>query len=117
MKNLTYTTVGDYNIPNLILPPEEDYFIGKYGRMRERYLEKHRRVIYINLLTSCKLQHHLYEIDVQCNGMIEKIVEKLTFENNVTEQLKYTDQMKWIELMNAFKALAEEVVCREIIYL
>jgi hypothetical protein len=117
MENLTYSKVGDFNLPNLILPPKDrDLSFGKYGRMRERYLKKHRRVMYINLLTSCKLQEHLHDIDVRCNEMVAEIVSNLAKTNGVDEHLKFTDQMKWVGLMNSFKAQAEEVVQHEVIY-
>ena len=116
MRDLTYSKVGDYNIPNLKLPQGKNHYIGKYGRMRECYLKEHRRVTYINLLTTCELQKHLYEIDVQCNEMVEQIVSNLAYENNATEQLKATEQMEWVGIMNSFKSQAEETVYKEIIY-
>lgn len=116
MTNLTYTKVGDYNLPNLVLLQDDrDLSFGKYGRMRQRYLEHHRRGMWINLLTSCKLNEHLHEIDTQCNEMVEQIVKDLAKQNGVTEHLKATDQMKWVGLMNNFKAQAEEIVVNEII--
>lgn len=118
MTNLTYTKVGDYNLPNLVLPQDErDLSFGKYGRMRQKYLEHHRRAMWINLLTSCKLNEHLHEIDVQCNEMVEQIVKGLAKQNGIDENLKATDQMKWVGLMNTFKAQAEEIVTNELIYI
>ena len=78
MENLTYSKIRDYNLPNLILLKDErDLSYGKYGRMRLRYLEQYRRITWINLLTSCKLQEHLHDIDVKCSEMVAEIVESL----------------------------------------
>lgn len=115
---ITYSKVGDYYLPNLILQSEKkDFFIGKYGRMRKRYLEQYRRGLFINLLTSLKLNEHLQEIDIQCNDMVEQVVKDLAKQNGVDEKLKASDQMKWVGLMNAFKAQAEEVVIYEVIFI
>lgn len=112
-----YTLIGDYYLPNLILPAEEkDLSFGKYGRMRKRYLEQSRRVLFVNLLTTCKLNEHLHEVDVRCNEMVEEIVKSLAKQDGVDENLKSTDQMKWVGLMNTFKSQAEEIVLSEVVY-
>jgi len=112
-----YTLIGDYYLPNLILPAEEkDLSFVKYGRMRKRYLEQSRRVLFVNLLTTCKLNEHLHEVDVRCNEMVEEIVKSLAKQDGVDENLKSTDQMKWVGLMNTFKSQAEEIVLSEVVY-
>lgn len=117
MKPVTYTLVGDYYLPNLVLPAEEqDYSFGKYGRMCERYLKQHRRVFYINYRTSNTLWKHLHEVDVQCTELVNTIMQQLAAQNGVDEKLKASDQMKWVGLMNNFKAQAEEIALAEIIY-
>ena len=113
---LTYRTEGDYLIPNLTLPAEEVRFIGKYGRLRRRYLQQHRRVLYMNLKTSCTLNRHLAEIDQTANERMDYLVAQMAERQGVTEFLKATDQMKWIGLMNNIRQSAEEIILDELIY-
>ena len=84
----TYRQEGDYLIPNLALPDEPEYQIGKYGRMRRSYLKEHRPVLYANLLTSGTLHRHLAEIDQACNERMEIIVSAMAKREDVTETLK-----------------------------
>ena len=90
----TYRQEGDYLIPNLALPEEPEYQIGKYGRMRRSYLKEHRPVLYANLLTSGTLHRHLAEIDQACNERMEIIVSAMAKQEGVTEALKAADQME-----------------------
>ena len=90
----TYRQEGDYLIPNLALPEEPEYQIGKYGRMRRSYLKEHRPVLYANLLTSGTLHRHLAEIDQACNERMEIIVSDMARQEDVTEALKSADQME-----------------------
>lgn len=90
----TYRQEGDYLIPNLALPEEPEYQIGKYGRMRRSYLKEHRPVLYANLLTSGTLHRHLAEIDQACNERMEIIVSDMARQEDVTEALKAADQME-----------------------
>ena len=92
----TYRQEGDYLIPNLALPDEPDYQIGKYGRMRRSYLKEHRPVLYASLLTSGTLHWHLAEIDQACNERMEIIVSDMARQEGVTEALKAADQMEWV---------------------
>ena len=112
----TYRREGDFLIPNLVLPDTCDYQIGKYGRMRRRYLKEHRRVLYTNLLTSGNLRCHLAEIDQACNERIESIVSAIAEQEGVTEALKAADQMEWVRLMNSIRNRAEEIVLTELVY-
>ena len=107
---------GDYLIPNLVLPDTGDYQIGKYGRMRRRYLKEHRRVLYTNLLTSGNLRCHLAEIDQACNERIESIVSAIAEQEGVTEALKAADQVEWVRRMNSIRNRAEEIVLTELVY-
>ncbi len=116
MNNLTYTQVGDYNLPNLILPEEQEVHLGKFALARKKYLETNRRVMFINLLTSCKLNEHLMEIENQAYEMMEMLVSQMAKKQNVTEQLKATDQLKWVGIMNNIRNSAQEVVMKELIY-
>ena len=113
---ITYSQCGDYYIPNLVLSQEEQQPIGKYGRMRRRYLKEHRAVIYSNLLLSGKLSQHLSEIDQACTDRIELITQQMKVKEDVTEALKAADQMAWIARMNSIQSRAEEIVLTELVY-
>ena len=103
-------------IPNLYLPDEPDYQIGKYGRMRRSYLKAHRPVLYANYLTSGTLHRHLAEIDQACNERMEIIVSAMVKQEGVTEALKAADQMEWVRRMNSIRSRAEEIVLTELVY-
>lgn len=115
MKELTYTRVGDYYIPNLKLAEQPDKPIGKYGRMRRRYLKEYRPVLYNSLLLSEKLYPHLLEIDEAANARMDILMPQLMKAAGVTEELKIADQMKWVGLVNACRTQAEELVLTELI--
>ena len=112
----TYRQEGDYLIPNLALPDEPEYQIGKYGRMRRSYLKEHRPILYANLLTSGTLHRHLAEIDQACNERMEIIVSAMVKQEGVTEALKAADQMEWVRRMNSIRSRAEEIVLTELVY-
>lgn len=112
----TYRQEGDYLIPNLYLPDEPDYQIGKYGRMRRSYLKAHRPVLYANFLTSGTLHRHLAEIDQACDERMEIVVSAMAKHEGVTEVLKATDQMEWVRRMNIIRSRAEEIVLTELVY-
>ena len=99
----TYRREGDFLIPNLVLPDTGDYQIGKYWRMRRRYLKEHRRVLYTNLLTSGNLRRHLAEIDQACNERMESIVSAMAKQEGVAEALKAADQMELVRRMNSIR--------------
>ena len=88
----------------------------KYGRMRERYLREHRKVLYCNLLTSGKLYEHLAEIDTSACDMAEYLIKEMARKQGVTEELKGKDMMKWIGLMNNIRACVDEIVLNDIVY-
>ena len=112
----TYRQEGDYLIPNLALPDEPEYQIGKYGRMRRNYLKEHRPVLYASLLTSGTLHRHLAEIDQACNERMEIIISDMARQEAVTEALKAADQMEWVRRMNSIRSRAEEIVLTELVY-
>ena len=112
----TYRQEGDYLIPNLALPEEPEYQIGKYGRMRRSYLKEHRPVLYANLLTSGTLHRHLVEIDQACNERMEIIVSAMAQQEGVTEALKAADQMEWVRRMNNIRSRAEEIILQELVF-
>ena len=114
MSELTYMTVNDVQIPDLSLPETEP--IGRYGRMRQRYIKEHRPVLWNRLVLTGTLYEHLHEIETAAQSRIDLMLPKLAAEAGATEALKATDPMKWTGLMNACKAQAEEVVLSELIY-
>ena len=116
MNELTYIRSGDYWIPNLILSQQENKPLGKYGRMRKKYLQEHRPVLWNRLILSEKLYPHLREIDETANRRLEQMMPGLMQSAGVTEALKASDPMKWVGLMNNLKAQAEEVILTELIY-
>ena len=114
--NLNYTRNGDYLIPNLTLSETETKPLGKYGRMRKQYLQEHRPVLWNTMILSEKLYPHLREIDETANRRLEQLIPELMKKNGVTENLKASDPMKWVGLMNNLKAQAEETILTELIY-
>ena len=114
--NITYSQCGDYLIPNLVLPEAEQQPIGKYGRMRKRYLRDHRPVLYSNLLLSGKLYEHLAEIDRACEDRLDLIIRQMKTQEGVTEKLKANDQMAWVSAMNSIQNRAEEIILSELVY-
>ncbi len=112
----TYTQVGDYLLPDLIIDETEQQPIGKYGRMRKRYLKEHRPILFSNLLLSGKLDQHLAEIDHACVEGIDLLTRQMADLEGVTEALKATDQMEWVRRMNNIQNRAEEIVLNELVY-
>ena len=120
MKNNTdiqYRQVGDYNIPNLILPPEEaNVTLGKWGMLHKDYLFNHKKVLFTTLLTQGKLYQHCAEVEKQAQQMFDTLVEQLKESEGVTETLKEYNQWEWIQRMGNIQQQAGEVVSNEIIF-
>ena len=112
----SYTKVGDYLLPNLRIDESEQQPIGKYGRMRKRYLKEHRPVLYTNLLVTGKLDQHLSEIDEACEDHMELLTRQMAKQDGVTETLKAADQMEWVRRMNSIQSRAEEIVLHDLVY-
>ena len=110
----TYTQVGDFLLPELAV--EECEPIGKYGRMRKRYLKEHRPILFNTMLLSGKLFQHLGEIDCACKERIELLTRQMAQQECATEVLKAADQMEWIRRMNSIYNRAEEIVLNELVY-
>jgi hypothetical protein len=114
---IEYIKQGDYYLPNLVLAPEEtNYKIGKYGRMKLNYLKNNKKAEYTILFMDGKLNRYLHEIDVACENRIKTIISQLVKKENVTEELKATNQMEWVGKMNSIKNRAEEIAFNELIY-
>ena len=116
MSELTYTRCGDYYIPDLKLSEQPEAPIGKYGRMRQRYLKEHRPGLYSNLILNEKLYPHLLEIDRAARERMDAMLPRMMEAAGVTEELKARDPMRWVGLMNTLKAQAEEIIFQELIY-
>ena len=112
----TYRQVGDYFIPNITLPDDGEYKIGKYGRMRRNYLKEYRKILYNNYVLEGTLFKHLAEIDQACNERIENIISAMAKQEGVTEALKAADQIEWVRRMNSIRNRAEEIVLHELVY-
>ena len=113
----TYTRVGDYYLPDLKLPEEEKQAnIGVWGMRHKKFLKENHRVLYANLMTSGKLVTYLDDIERQATTMFLRLVKELAEKENVTEELKATDQMLWVQKMNNIRNRATEIVNAELIY-
>ena len=112
----TYRQVGDYFIPNITLPDDGEYQIGKYGRMRRSYLKEYRKILYNNYVLEGTLFKHLAEIDQACNERIENIISAMAKQEGVTEALKATNQLEWVRYMNSIRNRAEEIILTELVY-
>ena len=115
-KRIRYTLQGDYYLPDLKLPDEENKPIGLWGQRHARYLKQNHKVLYMNLLTSGKLSSYLADIDKQAEDMFFRLVKQMAKREGVTEQLKADNQMKWVARMNNIRSRATEIVNNEIIY-
>lgn len=115
-EKLTYQRNGDYLIPDLELSEQTPQSLGKYGRMRKKYLQENRPGLYNRLLLSEKLQGHLVEIDRTAYNRLEQMMPELAKAAGATEELKARDPMKWTGIMNNCKAQAEEIILTELVY-
>ena len=116
MNQLTYIKNGDYQIPNLSLSQQEQQPLGKYGRMRKQYLQEHRPVLWHTMILSEKLYPHLREMDQTANRRMEQMMEELKKSAGVTEELKASNPVIWVGMMNNLHAQAEEVILQELIF-
>lgn len=106
----------DLYYPDLKFPEGTDYDIGKYGLMRWEYLKANHRAEYLHLLLDGRLNEHLHEVDEECHARVEKIIEQMKAGAGITEELKATEPMKWVGLMNNVRSAAEEIVLKELVY-
>ena len=112
----TYTLQGDYRLPNITLPAEDERPVGVWGQRRLNYLKHHRKVLYYNLLTSGKLHSHLADTEEQAQTLFSRLVKEYSEKEGVTEQLKSADQMAWVRRMNNISRRATEVVNSEVVF-
>ena len=111
----TYTQQGDYFLPDLQLPPEEERPVGVWGQRRLRYLREHRPILYTNLKTTGQLRSHLADVEEQANALFLRLVKEYAASEGVTEQLKAENSMEWVRRMNGIRARVMEVVNKEIV--
>ena len=113
---IEYTKVGDYYMPNLVLEKEK-IILNKYGRMRLKFLKENKKAEYTIMFVNGTLNKHLKEIQETARERIDIIIEQLKQQNNLTEEMKNTDQLYWVSMMNNFKNTAEEIILNELIYM
>ena len=113
---LWYELIGDYYLPCLTVPAEEEQAVGVWGQRHKRYLKEYRPALYNALLLSGKLNGYLADIDQQAQEMAETLIQKTAERHGISESLKATDQMAWIGLINNCKAQVEEIIFSDLIY-
>lgn len=113
---IEYIRNGDYYLPNLVLAEQKKIQLNKYGRLRLDYLKNHKKAEYAILFMDNKLTDHLEEVQEIATKRIEEIIKSLKEQSNLTEEMKNTDQLYWVGMMNNFKNQAEEIVLKELIY-
>lgn len=116
MKNITYTERKGICYPNLELPEQIAYPIGKYANLRLDFMKKHRRGTYTTLFTEGRLNEYLHAIDLQAHAMLDDIIPRLAQERGIDEVLKARNALQWVAEMNNIKASAEEIILREVVY-
>lgn len=117
INSISYRRVGDYKIPNLILPPEEaSVRLNKWGMLHKDYLLKHKKVVFATLFAEGKLWRYLADIDSQAQQMFDTLVEQVKETEGVTEKLKEKNQMEWVQRMGNIQARAREIVCEKLIF-
>ena len=116
MTEITYTRQGDYYLPDLKLPNQDNREIGIWGQRRRRYLRDHHKILYYNLLTQCKLIDHLADINEEAEEMYSRLVKQFAEQEGVTEQLKAENQLLWVQHMNNIRNRATEIVNRSLIF-
>ena len=112
---IEYVRCGDYYLSNLSVP-EEKYVIGKYGRLHEKFIKEHRKGFYTTLFMTGKLHKYLSEIDLRAKDELDRLISLLAKSQGITQRLKAENQLKWVGMMNAVKAQAEEIIFKEIVY-
>ena len=112
----TYTMQGDYRLPDLTLPTEEERPIGVWGQRRLRYLKQHHKILYCNLLTSGKLHSHLADVEEEAQSLFLRLEKEYAEREGVTEQLKAENPMEWVQKMNNIRSRASETVYADLIF-
>ncbi len=116
MNEITYTRQGDYLLPDLTMPEQPELTMGKYARMRKKFLKEHHKVRYYNLLTSCTLNEHLNDTEQRATELEKMLTKQMAESEGVTESLKAADMMSWVRKMNNIRSRVQEIVLTEIVY-
>ena len=116
MKNITYTESNGIRYPNLELPKQTNYPLGKYANLRFDFLKKHRRGAYTTLFTEGRLNEYLHAIDIRAHELLDDIIPRLAKERGIDEDLKAHNALQWAAEMNNIKASVEEIILREVVY-
>ena len=116
MTELKYTMQGDYKLPDLTMPEQPEVELGHYATMRRKYLKEKHRVLFYNLLTSCKLTEHLHEVEQRATELEERLIKEMAAKEGLTEQMKAADMMSWVRKMNSNRNSAQEIVKAEVIF-
>ena len=111
---ISYTLVGDVYMPNLV-STDTNYKIGRWGKQHKEYIKQNKPVFYSMLITQCKLNSYLHDVDVRAKKMYDNLVKQIAEQEGITEQLKATDMMAWVQAMNNIANRAREIICNEII--
>lgn len=113
---ITYTLKGEYYIPNIAVPKDTKYTIGRFGKAHLKYIKEYNNFLYTDLILNGKLNRYLHSIDKKCNTLLESIIKELAKQENITEELKANNQLEWLQRMNNIKNRAEEIVYSEYVY-
>ena len=116
MNEITYTMVGDYNLPNLKLPEQTEVTLGRWSQMRRTYLKEHHKILYYNLLTSGKLRSHLADVEEEAQSLFLRLVKEYAERESVTEQLKAEKPMEWVRRINNIRERVTETVNAEVVF-
>lgn len=117
VEKITYSRIGDYNIPNLYIPKDTNYIIGKYGKAHLRHIKQYNKEFYTDLLLDGKVNSYLHSIDENAQNELNSIIRELAKKENITEKLKADNQMEWVARMNNIKHSAEEIIYQEYVYI
>ena len=112
---MDYTLCGDYHLPNLLPTQEEEYDIGIYGQRYFRYIKEHDKILFINLLTTGKLNEHVAEVDTRAQTMKSMLVKQIAEQEGINEALKEQNQIEWVKRMNSIRSRVKEIIWNEIV--
>ena len=114
---IEYIRKGDYYIPNLVMPPRKNIRIGRYGRMRARFLKENKKAEYSIMMIDNTLQNHLIEVDETAKARFDLLMKQFAEKENITEELKAKNQMEWVQKMNNIRNSVDEIIMKELIFI
>ncbi|MCR1870472.1 TnpV protein [Longicatena caecimuris] len=113
---ISYTLQGDYYLPNLVLLEQEHYELGRFARLKYRYLQNCHKALLASMRVDCSLNRYLHEVDEECEEVFSRLVKELSEKEGVTEKLKVNNQMEWVRRMNSIRNRVEEIILKEYVY-